>query len=374
MIVLADGSEVEASLDRGRIVCGTSALPLCELELELKAGAPLALFDFADTLLAECPVRPAYRSKAERGYLLAGLDFPPAKGRRFALPADADVPAAVALFVASGLEQLHANEDGMLVGNDIEYLHQMRVGVRRLRSCLSAFGAALPKPEVDALRAEMRWLGSRLGAARDWDVFMEAFLPVLIDGLAGVATAEDLTALVQGAHACKARSARGARTALNSRRSSAMLIALGRVAAGGGMLADAATARQPLTDYGPRLLERRLESVRRRGRKSRRNGTVAQLHALRIAVKKLRYAVEFVGEALAERERVGRYRRVLVRLQNCLGRICDAAVMADRVAEAAPERTALVASVRGWSACAIHAERRRLRSLWRDFRKTDRFW
>lgn len=374
MLTLRDGSRVEASLDRGRIVCGTTAHPICELELELKGGAPLALFDVAEGLMADLSLRPAQRSKAERGYLLAGLESAPAKGRRSGVSAGVEVPAAVALFIGSGLEQLQANEHGMLLGDDIEFLHQMRVGLRRLRSCLSAFGSALPKPPVDVLRAEMRWLASRLGPARDWDVFLDESLPELAQGLSGVATAEDLAALSEASQALRERAARSARTALQSKRTSVLLLGLGRLSAGGGMLADPSVSRMPLTEYGPKLLDRRLRSVLKRGRKTRRNGTVAQLHELRIAIKKLRYAAEFCAEVLGDSERIEAYREILARLQACLGRICDAAVMAHRVAEAVPERVAFVASVRGWSACAIHIERQRLRSLWRAFRKAERFW
>lgn len=91
-------------------------------------------------------------------------------------------------------------------------------------------------------------------------------------------------------------------------------------------------------------------------------------------MKKLRYAAEFCGEALGASDRVEAYREILARLQACLGRICDASVMVHRVEEAVPERSAFVACVRGWSACTIHVERRRLNSLWRAFRKTERFW
>lgn len=374
MITLRDGSQVEASLDRGRIVCGSTAHPICELELELKGGAPLALFDVAESVLVELPVRPAHRSKAERGYLLAGLESAPSKGRHAEVPANADVPAAVARFVASGLEQLQANEQGMLRGDDIEYLHQMRVALRRLRSCLSAFADALPKADVDAIRAELRWLSGRLGPARDWDVFLAESSPALVEGLSGFATAEDLAALVGTSQALRERALRSARTALQTKRTSALLLALGRLSAGGGMLADPSVSRLPLSGYGPQLLDRRLEKVLKRGRKTRREGSVAQLHALRIAIKKLRYAAEFCGEALGDVDRVEHYRKLLAKLQACLGRICDAAVMVRRVEEAVPDRGILIASVRGWSACAIHTERQSLRTLWRAFRKTERFW
>ena len=40
------------------------------IELELKQGDPLALFDFASALLRDIPLRIGVQSKAQRGYTL----------------------------------------------------------------------------------------------------------------------------------------------------------------------------------------------------------------------------------------------------------------------------------------------------------------
>ncbi|NGZ25978.1 MAG: CHAD domain-containing protein [Magnetococcales bacterium] len=64
-------------------------------------------------------------------------------------------------------------------GEDIEGVHQMRVGLRRLRSALSVFRRAIPREISAAIGEEMRWAASALGPARDLDVF-------LTEGLAAV--------------------------------------------------------------------------------------------------------------------------------------------------------------------------------------------
>lgn len=372
-LTLPDGSQIEAGLDRGRIVCGTAVHPICELELELAAGSPLGLFDVADALVRELSLRPLHRSKAERGYLLAGLGHRPAKARRVDIDPAADLARAAAAIIGSGLAQAQANEDGMLAGEDIEYLHQMRVGVRRLRSCLGALRDALPPEALGPLAAELKWLGGRLGRARDWDVFVAEALPPLASGLQGVADAAALEALDAEARRLGAAAGRSARAAWRSKRTSLLLLGLGRAAAGGGFVAQHASFRQATVPYSAALLGRRLERVLRLGRKARKRPSVERLHALRIAVKKLRYAVEFFG-GLHGDGTAAQFRERLVDLQDCLGIICDAAGMVVRVREAAPRSGALLDNVAGWSACIVQAQRACFDRHWKRFRRSPPFW
>jgi triphosphatase len=372
MLELADGTGVEVGLDRGQIVCGTARLRICELELELKTGEVLALFDLATALLKGLAVRPAYRSKAERGYLLAGVKSRPAKAQRIELDPGFDIGRSAAHIVGSALAQVQANADGMLVGEDIEFLHQMRVGLRRLRSCVSAFAHPLPESATAALRAELKWLGGRLGPARDWDVFRTDTMPQLAAGLREVVEASSLDALMGSAETLGDAARREARTAWNSRRAAQLLLELGRVAAGGGFLQSSAAMGEPVEPFASALLERRMARVLARG-KRRRAATVAQLHALRIAVKKLRYAVEFFGPLYPD-GKVDGFREPLVRLQDCLGALCDASTLVSRVGAAVPGDKTLVDCARGWGARAIHQERLRLRTLWRRFRRSRPFW
>ena len=78
------------------------------------------------------------------------------------------------------LSQLQANEAGVLHSDDIEYLHQARVALRRLRAALRVFAPALPRKFVSRWGAAWKALALSLGDARDHDVFRTSLLPGLI--------------------------------------------------------------------------------------------------------------------------------------------------------------------------------------------------
>lgn len=70
------GSKIELVLDEGEIVCGTARAPICEVELELKAGDPEALWTLAAELASQVPLRPSDSSKASRGNALGRQQWP----------------------------------------------------------------------------------------------------------------------------------------------------------------------------------------------------------------------------------------------------------------------------------------------------------
>ena len=72
-------------------------------------------------------------------------------------------------FIAGNcLMHITANRDGVAERQDAESVHQMRVGLRRLRTLLAVFKNVLPAPQ--SLLHDLTWLGTQLGAARDWEV------------------------------------------------------------------------------------------------------------------------------------------------------------------------------------------------------------
>jgi CHAD domain-containing protein len=121
------------------------------------------------------------------------------------------------------------------------------------------------------------------------------------------------------------------------------------------------------------LLEKRHDKVLERGAKLARRSP-AELHALRIAIKKLRYAGEFFGSLFVD-ERAKLFRSRVAKLQESLGVINDQAAM-PRLAQAATRRKApgLESLLGGWSARVVHDERERLRDAWQQFRRTRKFW
>jgi len=134
-----DGSVVEVALDVGQIAVGDKIAPICELELELLAGAPAALFDIAQKIARTIAVLPANMSKAERGYALAqdSLDKP-------LLAQPPTLTSGLPLLDAAGCVlremfcQFTANLNALRTSDDPEVVHQARVGWRRFKSAWSS--------------------------------------------------------------------------------------------------------------------------------------------------------------------------------------------------------------------------------------------
>lgn len=380
LIDVAPGVTVEACFDRGEIKAGSAVEALSELELELKSGEPRHLFELALKLLAISPLAMEGRSKADRGYALArGVHPAPVKAGAAALSADMSVSDAFAAVAWSTLTHLLANERGMLQGRNPEYLHQMRVAVRRLRSALNVFSKALPQACVAPLAAELKWLTGALGPARDWDVFVHETLPPIRSAF------EHSPALAQFAQGCSRRrntANRSARAKVGSLRYRRLTLELGRWMAARAWLdqPDQATGlvqARPVREFASETLDARYANVRKRGRRLQQR-SADELHRLRIAVKKLRYATDFFAGLYDDAPARSALKR-LARLQDILGAMNDAASVADLVYQGfGTKPAATVAEARGivlgWSRGRADALRGELVSAWKAFRADARFW
>ena len=339
---------LELVLDRGWIAAAGRREPISEVEIELVGGGKVAqLFALADQLAAHQLMLPAWQSKAERGYrLFHGEHAAPRRATgNVGFPADATPQAAFAVIASDCLAQMAANRAGTLATADPEYLHQMRVAVRRLRACLRLFAPLLRATDLDALLPGLRELMLALGLGRDLDVLQTEILTPLIAGLPDDPRLAALLAAVDGrrqaAHAVIGRQ-------LDNPAHGRLLLAL----TGLLQLGDDAAAGT-LEDFARARLRRLGRRLRRLARAAT-PGDTTSIHAVRIAVKRLRYALEFF-QPLARR----RYRRLAERLadiQDTLGQINDLA-NADRllagIAGTEPILREALALASGW-----HAERR----------------
>lgn len=361
------GVLIEAALDRGLIRSGRRRDTVCELELELKQGPVSALFDLALQLATELPLTLEHRSKAERGYALFERSLAaPVKAVPVQLMPAMDAAAAFRVMTATALTQIHGNARGALGSADPEFLHQLRVGLRRLRSVFDLFksplGAAL-EPHATAVRA----LAAALNAARDWDVLVEETLPLLTD--------------LPGAEALVAASARARHVARRKAKIDfktigydLTMVALGRALVLPETTADAVW-REPVRAAAARMLAERHARVLKRGRRLAQQSP-AQLHRLRIAVKKLRYAVEFFTDLFQVKEMAVQRAR-LVKLQDILGLINDGAAVASLFASQAntsgwPIEAA--DAVLAWHEARAARQRGRLARAWRRFRAAPEPW
>ncbi|MEO1767734.1 CHAD domain-containing protein [Thiobacter aerophilum] len=318
------GAQVEAAFDRGRIVCGDEELALLELELELRSGPVVALYDLALELAQDCSLAPEPRSKAERGYaLFQGRVLEPAKAQPVRLRSETSVEDAFVLLANQCLEQIERNQAGVLETADAEFLHQMRVGLRRLRALFSLFRPVLGKATLEPWREPLARLAAVVGAARDWDVLEEELLPQFSQALAGNVTLAELSRRIRR----RRRSAwQQARKAVASPQYGQLTLGLGRWLANRDWRAtDDADQRARLDTWlraqAASWLNARHKKLLKRGRHLGRLDDGAR-HALRIQVKKMRYAAEFLGSLFPEAA-VRPYVKRLAALQATLGRLND---------------------------------------------------
>jgi inorganic triphosphatase YgiF len=175
------GSIVEVSLDVGQIVVEGKRIPICELELELLAGQPSALFGLAQQISRSIAVMPETRSKAERGYALAedSLDRPlraqPPPLHAKMVPAEAAQCVLQEMFC-----QFTANLNTLRHSNAPEVLHQARVGWRRFRSAYRLFKPVLDADTVPSWEP-LKTLLTLVGELRDLDVARTETLPKFAD-------------------------------------------------------------------------------------------------------------------------------------------------------------------------------------------------
>ena len=385
MLRLSDGSEAEFCLDRGRIIAGDASAPLCEIELELKSGSPLALFQLAQDLLHSIPFRLENISKAERGYTLAsGYISPPLKAQPVQLVAEMSVSEALRTIIWNCLSHLHRNEAGMLGGSDIEYLHQMRVALRRQRSALSIFSKAFPKAAFAPVAQELKWLAGQFGPARDWDVFVAETLPPVC---AAFSSHPGMLALREKCEQLRRNHNDNAYNAVESGHYTEMMLMLGAWLSAKSWLAqaDLPVSDDPartgsgvlIKEFAGILLARRHRQLKKYGKKLT-NLSVPELHALRIIAKKQRYASEFFA-GLFPRKETKRYILSLSMLQDILGAMNDSAITERLLSEVPIARDGndeyeAVGIIRGWGVSRALTRKLELNKAWKYFHSNGPFW
>ncbi len=316
------GAEIELALDLGAITCGDRTTPICEVELELKAGPASALFELARELSAAAPLDLAFDSKPARGYaLMAGETAALRSAGKIDLAAAVTVGDAFQAVSRQALAQMAGAAASLRAAPEAEAVHHLRVGARRLRSALKTFGLVLTGS--DDVEAGLRWLGQSCDTARNLDAFIEQTLPSAPSGAARLRGRARLRSALEAAR----RRARTSVTAtVSSPRFRALMIdALAWIETGDWR--DSAAARAPLARYAGKALTRHLNRVLKRGRAAGNASAAAgdaARHHLRIAAKTLRYA----AEALASLYRAKPTERFLHRvrdLQEVLGQLNDLA-------------------------------------------------
>ena len=388
-LAFPDGTTATIAIDLGRLDAPASHrraatwAGIAEIEIELREGDPRRLVDLASSLAADLPLAIEPRSKAERGYALAdGTADEPSRAGEFVHADGATASSAVAAVVAECVRHIERNALGFRGAalRDPEWIHQMRIAVRRLRSCITLADGVLASDAIERLRHETRWVLDTLGPARDLDVFALETLPAVEADL--VRTAGDGSATTATLRSLTRRTAARRRTAhadsvdcVTSPRFTRFVLATYGTALPAPAPRDDAAAGAGAEDarrYAARIIDRRARRLAKAARHLA-NGGVDERHAIRIAAKKLRYATEFFAPLFPAR-RAKAYRKALAVLQDELGAFNDAAV-APRVAAAlAGPTAAATVAIESWSAGRAGASGRGIAAAWSAFEAVAPFW
>lgn len=286
------------------------------------AAAWQALFAAARDVLAVLPAFVQLTDYADRtcrdrvgGALAAvragSVDLTGARGQREAL----------AIIGRNIAEHWFGNETGVREAADTEFVHQMRVAQRRLRTAMRLFKGWADEAWTGRIEPDLKWLGQLLGNARDRDVFVDSTLPALAQADADAAR----WAATRAAADVERLAARAkVQEAMASRRYANLALAwLEWQAALLSREAPPNAARQSLAKHA----KKRIRAPYRQLAETPKLTTIDEKarHSVRIEAKRLRYALEFFESVVSRKTRV-EVAKTLSRIQSVLGDGNDAAV------------------------------------------------
>lgn len=347
----------------------------------MKQGEADDFFTVARGLVKAVPLHMVSKSKAERGYyaLVNDRESEAVAAEPIALSADADWVMAFKIIARACLFQFAANEAGL---RDAEAVHQMRIGMRRLRAAISLFKDILADRQTNSMKTEFKWISKEL--------FMKR---VVKYAGSGAARTSDMAAVAEDVRKRRAQAMRRAQAAVSSPRFQRLVLnAAAWIEIGDWTRNDDELARtlreRSLTDAATEELRRRRNEIRKQGR------CLAELdprhrHKLRIRAKKLRYACEFFATAFTGKKRMRRRKKFIARLkrmQDALGDLNDILVhteLAQRaIAPSAGERRTGRRAKKAFAAGRLSGrEEARFATVMKDarrahaaFLKTTPFW
>ncbi len=323
------------TLDRGWITAGEERAAISEIELELEHAPLHALFDLALPLTESLVLTPAVRSKAQRGYQLHSHTPPqPVKTADVSLTSNLSPLGAFRRIALACLEHLQQNYHGALHTEDPEYIHQMRVAMRRLHAALRVFSPLLPPGFTSPLKGVFTPLMVQLGQVRDLDVLYTDIAAPVLDEITKKqhdTHKAPLIAMVAAIHQHRQQARKQAIALLDSPAyGHALLIALQALHQQESSSSSSGSSSAPprslkLSRFAAKRLHSTGQHVARRLRAMHPEHP-ASLHALRIAIKRLHYALEFFSsftELKTGSKKQPPILRQLTHLQDILGQLND---------------------------------------------------
>lgn len=368
------GSRVEVAIDNGFVEASGAREPLSEIELELMEGGIGDLYSLALGMHRQTPLAIEAFTKSQRGYSLGG-GLPPAwsKAGAFVLDPDTSLDDAIALTLGRCYDHWMNNQAAALDGRDIEGVHQMRVALRRLRAALELFAPWLDDGSQARFVADVKWIADSLASVRDLDVLSHATLAPLREAFPGD---DDLARLEECIGNRRHAACRRLVLAIGSPRYTSTVLTLGQwIVERGWSAADPFLGGPAEPQFG-RALSEVYAHVLSYGESFDALNPVAR-HQLRLRIKRLRYAIQFVGPVF---QGTDPWLQTLSDLQDALGAANDAAVAGDliryctRAASGKRQLARAEGLVAGWWAARGEHLESDARTRWRAFTELEPFW
>lgn len=340
----ADGNVIEIAYDQGSLFAGELELPISEVEFEYVSGDPARMFTLAREWVEKFSLILDLRSKSERGDALANLAlnasidangqtvvstvsnpnlaslFRARRARPVAMKPRFSIVESYLACLNECLTQIIHNTafaagvdtENASASMHIEYTHQLRVGIRRLRSCLKLFSGQVPAiPATDL--AVLRNAFNLLGMARDGDVVTLMIHPQL--KMAG------LPDIRMPRHAAKGPKANVVTANPELQATLVNLMALMVQTGDQALHADSTLQPEAAKPVLVKCLADWLKKIGRKGSKFNVLAIEAQ-HSLRKDVKCLRYCLDFTDDLL-QKSNITEIRKVLELAQEDLGELND---------------------------------------------------
>ncbi|MEN8198465.1 MAG: CHAD domain-containing protein [Thermodesulfobacteriota bacterium] len=237
---------------------------------------------------------------------------------------------AVSRIYLSLLNDIRCNEQGVIDDLDTEFLHDLRVAVRRTRTALSMTRATLSDEDTEHFKQAFRHIGRMSSPVRDLDVYLlsedkcRARLPERLQ--------EGLDHFFNDLAERREKEQKELVSFLGSQRYRQTLLDWERLFDGSCCLLGNSSSTLPVIELANRVIRKRFQRVLRDGRKIHPGSPDSKLHLLRIQCKKLRYGLEFFSSLHDPRE-MKQLIGCLKKLQNNLGDFNDLSVQQEMLAK-----------------------------------------
>ena len=378
----AAGDHIEVALDAGIVRTTQRSEPIRELELELKAGDPATLVRIASTLIDAGPIHVSRWSKAERGYRLstdqAAPEPAPDPGVKTRIEPEQTCIAAFEACCRAATAQVLHNWPVVLDSDDSEGPHQMRVGIRRLRTALRMFRPVIDSEALRVLDRKLKLLARSAGEVRDTDVLAHEIVGPLVrfaDGEPGLRQLREMLSGVATRRRVELRSLLAGRDQTLLQIELAVLAE--SIARQHGKSAQKRLSR-PVDSFAPNFLEESWRKLSKHG--ADLDGlAIEERHDMRKDLKRLRYRIHFLAPLFSAAQ-VRPYLKATSHMQDLFGSLNDIALAHSlrRIAlvegASGPDLSRAIGFAIGWHECQAELAWRDAKASWSALRRRRRFW